>query len=579
MSNIIIATLGHIDHGKTTLIKKLTNKNLDTLPEEKKRNMTIDIGFTDLKLTNDTAGLIDVPGHEKFIKNMSAGVCGANFIILVIACDDGIMPQTVEHFEIASLLGIKNGIIVLTKKDMVSSKQYNKVFEEVQKYFKNTFLENKIYSIDDDIKNILNREIKNVKIKEGSHFKMNVDRVFNILGVGEIITGSTLSGMVKVGEIKTLYPQKKEVRIKNIQNHNKNVDSLGSHKRCAINISQEKASRGNVLADFMYVSRSFDIYFETKEMIKNNQRIRLNINANEVIGRVYLYEKNILKKGYAKIILEKDIPIYYNDIGVVRNYSPVKTLGKVIILNPNSTQKLRFDDNYIDMLKIFHQNIDDDLKLLEHRILYLCEYNKLDSENIKILLENKKIYPINGYMHEKELQKILCEIQEILDEFYKNNHLKMGIKKENLKYKNIEEILKYSDFIVKNNLVIDKNYKIKLTKDEKEIKEKIFKYYKNQRYDFKEMDLENTPLHTYMVEQEFIIYLGKNSYILNGYLKECKKVLTQFFNENNALSIPQFRKLLGLKRDCAIILLEYLDKIGFTKKNRESLRLYGGKND
>ena len=364
MKNILIGMAGHIDHGKTTLIKALTGKDMDSLPEEKKRGMTIDIAFTDLDLDGTQVGLIDVPGHEKFIKNMSAGVSGINFVILVIACNDGIMPQTVEHFEIIKLLGIKSGIVVLTKRDLVSEERYHEVVTQCNSFFKGSFLENSICSVSPDkpesytrLKRIIKEKIDRIDRKDQKRFRLNIDRVFSVKGFGTVVTGTIISGKVSVGDTLTLYPQLKNVRVKNIQNHGKDVEHLESGKRCAINlanIEKDEVKRGDVLAhpDSIYVSDKVDTLFyllpENKK-IKNNHRVRIDIGTDEVIGRIIFLDRNFIIGGdYAPAQLKLETPIsgQIHDIGIVRDYSPVKTIGSIKVLNIPSEMKKRFDEDY-----------------------------------------------------------------------------------------------------------------------------------------------------------------------------------------------------------------------------------------
>lgn len=349
MKNILIGLAGHIDHGKTTLIQNLTGVNTDSLPEEKKRGMTIDIGFTELNLDGTSIGIIDVPGHEKFIKNMTAGITGINFVIMVIACNDGVMPQTIEHFEIVNLLGVKNGIIVLTKKDISTELQYHNTLTQCKQYFKNTFLENKIFVIDKNdlstygsLKSFIAREISYVFLNDSNNFRLNVDRVFSIKGFGTIVTGTIISGKVAVNDVLTLYPKNLQVRVKNIQHHNKDVNFLESGQRCALNISdvdKNDITRGDVLAttNSLYTSDKIDVLFTLLphiKKIKTNHRIRINIGTDEIIGRIIFHDKNYICGGesaLAHLILESSLTGTFHDIGIVRNFTPVYTLSLIHI--------------------------------------------------------------------------------------------------------------------------------------------------------------------------------------------------------------------------------------------------------
>lgn len=598
MNNILIGMAGHIDHGKTTFIEKMTNKNLDTLPEEKSRNMTIDIGFTDLDLDSDTkVGLVDVPGHEKFIKNMASGISGVNFVILIIAVDDGIMPQTIEHFEIIKLMNIKNGIVVLTKKDLVSKERFIEVKKECEKFFENSFFKGNIYSVDindrktyDDIKKIILEKIKksdNVNLNK-SNFRMNVDRVFNVRGVGKILTGTILTGEIFKNDIKRIYPQNIEVRIKNIQNHGVDVNSLSSYKRCALNIATEKIEikRGDIIADFLYITDNLDVNFfllPKIKKIKNNHRIRINIGTKEVIGRVVIIGKNYIfggEKCFAKLLLDEKIAVDFRDIGIVRDFSPVTTIGNIIVINPNSKLKSRYDEKYTEMLNLL--NVEDELEFLENRVYY-GKYENFSEDNIQKLIANKKIILLDKkYITHRNFEELSEKIEKYLIDFHRDNHLKLGedknilyntfVKEENLTGKDFEKFLELSDFKIDKEIVSLKNYKIKLTKEEKKIKEEIFSIYKNQKFDLKKFDRSVEydeifiKMHRYMVENNFIINLGNDYYILSGFLKECNKILEEYFVKNKELTISKFREILKINRNSAIILLEYLDKVKFTRK-------------
>ncbi|MGL5657678.1 MAG: selenocysteine-specific translation elongation factor, partial [Cetobacterium sp.] len=249
MKNIVIGTAGHIDHGKTTLVKMLTNINTDTMKEEKERGMTIDLGFAPLNIpSGDIISIIDVPGHEKFIKNMVAGAKGINFVLFLIACDDGIMPQTIEHKEILKLLGIKNGIIVLSKRDLVTSERVNEVRSQISQEFKEEFFKDfpivevslKDSSTYENLYNLILKEIENFDFSSSNNiqniFRLDIDKIYSPKGIGTIVSGTTI-GNINKGDTLTLYPQKINIKIKGIQNHGKDLEYISSQQRCALNIT------------------------------------------------------------------------------------------------------------------------------------------------------------------------------------------------------------------------------------------------------------------------------------------------------------------------------------------------------
>ncbi|MDP0488601.1 MAG: selenocysteine-specific translation elongation factor, partial [Fusobacterium sp. JB020] len=422
MKNIIIGTSGHIDHGKTTLIKNITGIDTDRLPEEKKRGMTIDIGFSFLEEEGRKIGIIDVPGHKKFIKNMVAGASGINYLILVIALDDGIMPQTREHFNISKLLGVKKGIIVLTKRDLVSKDRVEEVKKEICEEFKNSFLENaKIFetSLNDkksyeDVRKYLIKDTLGLSInyEDEEKFKMYIDRSFSVKGFGTVVTGSIYSGEVKIDDVLNLYPEKLQVKVKGIETHAYKVKKLESGNRCALNISNINAKdikRGNLLTTFSNLkpSNRIDVFFILlkNKKIKNNQRIKLYVGTNEVIGRISFFKD----KDFAQIKLEKEVYFLEKDIGIIRNFSPEDTLGGIKIINLFGEKTKKDNIEYIDKLK--------------HKLL-------MKKEEKIILNENKNIYIL-----EKDLDLRLEKLIEFFKESYEKNNLLRGISKIEIKNK------------------------------------------------------------------------------------------------------------------------------------------------
>ena len=254
MNNIIIGTAGHVDHGKTTLIKALTGRDTDTLEEEKKRGISINLGFTYFDLpSKKRAGIVDVPGHEKFIKNMLAGASGIDIVLLVIACDEGVMPQTIEHLDILHFLNVNKGIIVLTKCNSVDIEFKELVKEDIREKLKGSFLEkSEIIEVDSisgyGIKNLINTidNISNEIEEKNESFpaRLNIDRVFSLKGFGTIVTGTLLEGVINIDDDLEVYPKGLKVKIRGIQVHGKNVECVYAGQRAAINISNLKVDAG-----------------------------------------------------------------------------------------------------------------------------------------------------------------------------------------------------------------------------------------------------------------------------------------------------------------------------------------------
>lgn len=623
MKSLVIGVVGHIDHGKTTLIKALTGIDTDTLPEEKLRGMTIDIGISNIKFpSGNTAEIIDVPGHKKFIKNLTVGISGIDFFILVIACDDGIMPQTIEHLQLLRLFNKKNGVIVLTKRDLVTSQQYERVLSNCKEYFKNTALKNKIFTFNNNISDLINFidiEIqKYLSYKEKSksdyinslNFRLNVDKIFSIKGSGTIVTGTINQGSIDFEKNITLYPQNLEIKIKNIQNHGKNVKNLDAGKRCALNISGiniNEINRGNSLAisDSMYVGKIVDtkLYLLPNiKKLKNNHRVKLNIGTNEVIATISLLDKNFLLGGencFAQLIFEKDIAYLIKDIGIIRDFSLSQILGNIKIIN-NSTLKVKKNDIfYLNMLKDFES--DNIEKLIENKIKYsgliskksIAKFVNLqeNSDYLKIILNKLQTQEIIisfdlRYIHRENLFKLYKLITDFLEKFHRTNRLTLGVSKaeivktflEDYSSKEIDIFFSLSfireNIILKNNLIYLKDFKIKLNKSEKNMKEIIFSTYKKQQFNiipkdklFKNQDnnILFNQMHQYMLENNFIISLDKKHFMLHGFFKESIKLITNYIEKNKILGIKDTREILNCNRVSAILILEKLDSLRITK--------------
>ena len=343
MKHIIIGTAGHIDHGKTTLIRALTGRNTDRLKEEQKRGISIELGFTYFDLpSGKRAGIIDVPGHEKFIKNMLAGVMGIDIVLLVVAADEGVMPQTSEHLAILDLLGIDKGFIVLTKADLVEEEWLELVKEEVKEEVKGTFLEDSpIISVSsirktgiEEVTKLIDELTLEVEDREIDDMpRLPVDRVFTIAGFGTVITGTLLSGKLNTGDEIQVFPGNKLGRIRSLQVHDEDTPTAYAGQRVAINIAglkKEDIDRGDVVAPINSMKETLMLDVKVKlikdinRTIDNRTRIRLYIGTKEVLCRIIILDKDVLNPGeesYAQLRLEEEIVAKRGDRFIIRFFS------------------------------------------------------------------------------------------------------------------------------------------------------------------------------------------------------------------------------------------------------------------
>ena len=617
MRNIIIGTAGHIDHGKTTIVKGLTGKDTDTLPEEKARGMTIDLGFTFFTLSNGRkVGIVDVPGHEKFIKNMAAGVTGIDLILFVIACDDGIKPQTLEHADIIKILGVKKGLILLTKRDLADEERAAQLKEDVRELFKNSYLENsKILEIStkdaqsfEKLKEVLEKEILEIEENrdEIKDFRLDIDKVFSIKGFGTVVTGTSKNSKISIGDTVMIYPQQKEVKIKGIENHGNKVEALEAGNRCALNINMDskEIKRGNIISkkDSLIISNKLDCVFtllKRSSNFKNNQRVRINIGTEELIGRVKIFfEDEILSgdKKYVQIELEKESAFSVGDIGIVRSFSPVETIGGIEIINIPKERVKRKDLKYLERLEILSSK--NKYKKIESIVLN-NENIFTDKESISLLLgekiseeemensQNIEKISDNIYVNTERLENLKNKILEYIEQYHEKYPLSVGIKRSELKNRFFENFsikvyniaLEY--FIEKNIIEVSgeyiskKDFKIKLNKEQKKMKEDIFSYYKKNG--FTPQKIEDTvkifkdetlfaEIHSYMLYNSFLVELAEGNFMLKGFFLESEKKIKEYLEKNRRITLAEARDLLQINRKSILLILEKLDENGITKR-------------
>lgn len=630
MNNIIIGTAGHIDHGKTTLIKALTGRETDRLKEEKERGISIELGFTYFDLPNgERAGIIDVPGHEKLIKTMLAGISGVDIIVLVIAADEGIMPQTKEHLDILNLLGMKNGLIAMTKTDLVDEEWLELMKEDIKDRMKGTFLEDKeiieVSSITgkgiDKIKNSILEISKSIEEKDLSgSARLPVDRVFSILGFGTVVTGTLISGAMEEGEEVQVYPKSIKGRVRNIQVHGNSVKKAYSGQRVAMNIAGLKTSdisRGEIIAaeSTMEITRMLDVKIKVlddfQKIIETRNRLRLYIGSSEILCRITILDKEKLTpgdEGYAQLRLEEKIAVKRGDKFILRFYSPMMTLGGGFVLDANPKDKKNYGK--VDIKALSEKEKGTDGEILEESIktkgLDIPSFKDIlrsftwteekGLEEIGKLENNKRILTFSlskdkYYFHKNSFEKLLIDIIEEIENYHKKYPLRKGISKEELRSKYLgsinkklgEEILK--EIIIRSNLVDNKDkvyiegFSIVFEGENKKIKEEILKIYKENRLgNTKKVDLisglvsrkykKNNIEGVYeaLIEDEKLIKLKEETIFLKEYFDDGVKIIIEHIEKNGKITASETREILGTNRKNAIIILETLDDMKITKR-------------
>ncbi len=626
MKHVIIGTAGHVDHGKTCLIKALTGIDTDRLKEEKKRGITIELGFAYLDLKNGhRVGIVDVPGHEKFVRNMLAGAGGMDLAMMIVAADEGIMPQTVEHLDILSILGIKQGVVVITKTDLVEPEFVDLVKEDVTELVKGTFLENapilpvSVYEEQglEELKQELSKlcEALPERSDEG-YFRLPIDRVFSLKGFGTIVTGTLMEGKLKKSQNIVLYPENEPVKVRSLQVHSRDAETAWAGQRVAVNVPDRKKEdifRGNVLATAgsLYPTQMIDMKLEvlkhTDRVIKHGSRVHIYHGTKELLGKIVLMNKDELKAGewaYAQLRLEEETVLRKGDHIVLRFYSPVETIGGGVVLDACPKKHRKNDGKAYHSFEIKESGTQQEqleLALLEHQgrfyslkeLVMKCSLDRGQVKNlVKKLEEQKLLVSLNDeiYIHQEEMKTYERKVTRFLDEFHKEYPLKEGMGIEEVRSRlNLGANSKYADVILNNlkqnkvikeeNGVISKyKFKVVVKEDEEAMRQEILEYYLTIGYEplttnlyMKEHQKQKkfAAVFTSLLNKRLIIRLDEQYCVHADHYEKAKESFQEMAAQNPVVVLGEYRDYLGCSRKVAVALLEHFDKNGFTRKTGE----------
>ena len=622
MKNIIVGTAGHIDHGKTTLIKALTGRNTDRWEEEQRRGITIDLGFTYFDLKNgDRVGIIDVPGHEKFINNMVAGVVGMDLVLLVVAADEGIMPQTREHMDILGLLGIKKSILVINKCDLVDEEWLELVEEEIQEELEGTFLEGApvvkvsaatgqgLDELTDTIQQLMSDEV--VAKDTQTIPRLPIDRAFTLSGFGTIITGTLISGTITREDVLEMYPIGKECKIRNIQVHGQNQDKCYAGQRVAINLSNVKKKeirRGCVLApkNSMKNTDLLDVKLKVLEdsmrILTNHERLHLYTGTSEILCRAVLLDKEQIgpgEEGLVQLRLEEEIAVKRGDRFVVRFYSPMETIGGGIVLEPNPVRKKRFDAQAIEELKKKESGSLGDvmeLQIKEHgdTMITLAELAKVMAHSVDELKEYLEeleesgtifVFPMkkDTYLWHRDSEfAVRQKIEETLQKYHSEHPYRYGMKKAEIHNTFLKKIKPnifdaYIERMTGENVYGRREEYLSLPgyevpKDAMYLQtEKLIEdTFEKAGYDFvrfSEIDFGKIPRQTaedvvlMMIDEGKVLRINEEMFTMKHLMDEAKEKIQNHLKEENLITIAQVRDMFSTSRKSAKPILEYMDSI------------------
>ena len=613
----MIGTAGHIDHGKTSLVKALTGTDTDRLIDEKNRGMTIDLGFAFL---DDNITIIDMPGHEKFVRNMVAGVSNIHIALLVVAVDDGIMPQTREHLQILQILNISQCIIALTKIDLIQDEEWIDMVElEIREMTQNIFdtieiVRTSVQTNDgvDQLKNILEKKILLKKdTRKNNYFRMHVDRSFLMTGFGTVVTGTVLSGRLNKGEKIRILPDNISVKVRGLQKHGVEVNTVHFGERAAINLTNiqlDKIFRGSQLttsASIKAVNQFVASIIITNQNIKeviHRQRVRIHLGTSEVLARVYLIGQKIITcntRTNVLIRMEKMLGVFQDDLFVIRSYSPVNTLGGGVVLTTMIIENMPF--------KLWVPSLDrDPVK----RFNQLVSYNPPQSIEFWLSITQIHFDEITKWIkdlglsttekgivfNDNIIERSNKNIIDVLQKFHNDNPLRFGMGSDLLKQQSgLDEswFLEIISMIEKEGLIKKEDSKYSLSSHKIDLNNRM----KDLNNKIEEKIIQNgfIPITTKSISEKFnlaekecleLLHVLKNEEKIikvdsNFWLHfEIKDKLYLFnkkhFESNDELNISDFKSYTGLTRKYAIPMLEFCDQQGWTSR-RGDTRIKGQK--
>lgn len=625
--HLIMGTAGHVDHGKTTLIKALTGFDCDTHKQEKERGITINLGFSHLTLPNgNSVGIVDVPGHADFIKTMVAGACGIDFVLLVIAADESVMPQTEEHLQIMEILGINKGIIVLTKIDMVDKDLAELARDDVREFVQDSFLkdapiipvsavtnegiENLINTISEMVEKIPGRDASGI-------FRMYIDRIFTQEGFGTIINGSVISGAINKNDPVFCLPGEKELRIRRLEHHGKEVESVRAGDRASFNLvgfKQKDFRRGMMLSNQkIEATKMIDVQirlFPKEIRLELWSQVIFLLGTNRLMCRLHLLDKDFLKggeSGLAQIYLPSEIVCLIGDKFIIRNSSGNLTLGGGNVVDPYPLHHRRRRESQVEIVKklstgelheivaaevrkttlpISHTDIAAKLHLQANDLIEVI-FNQLpgdiiffqEEENILLLMkkiataiQNKVISNLQEFHKKNPLKESGRTFKELLGIFGNNQNddtkllLKLILKK----------LTSDGKIRQRGNTWIHSSHQVNLDKNTQKTIEEVENYLRklttasadvneiSQNISTQLSDKELQQILSFLIDEGKIHFIQKR-YLHDDFIQRARKIVIEFLKQNESgITVAQFRDLIGSNRANALLILDWLDNAGIT---------------
>ena len=623
--HVIIGTAGHVDHGKTVLIKALTGVDTDRLQEEKKRGISIDLGFAPFALPGGRiAGIVDVPGHERFIHNMLAGAAGVDLVLLVVDASEGVMPQTREHLDILQILGIQKGIVVITKIDLVDEEWREMVLEEIAEELAGTFLEQApmaaVSAINgqgiDELKELIDRSTTELLSRNANApLRLPVDRSFTIDGFGTVVTGTLIQGSVTTGDTVEIVPPGVQARVRNIQVHDSDVEQAEAGSRVALNlagIERTEVSRGSVVAKVGYfretslIDVSVNLLAKVKKPLKNLEPVHFFLGSARTVGKFLLLEQDDLKGGesaLAQCRLESPLVAERGDRFVIRSYSPMTTIGGGKVLEPFPVRHRRFRRPVIEQLQQLEQSSGSAgdaaficakfNELIIADMARLGKETRFDQAQLVAIVENLVSSQVlkevgKSYTLTEKYLELTEAINAELHKYHREYPLSPGISKARVRaclppvvsqkdYDAIVELMQAEkQLTISDSLVSLAGFKPAPAEKDKKVLDNLTALYLSAQLqpptvndamekaggEIKRAD----QLMNYLVHNNVLVKISENSYIHKEALEKAQKMLVEHFKSHQTITLAEFRDLSSSSRKYAQVILEYFDRVKATKR-------------
>ncbi len=620
MKRVVVGTAGHIDHGKTQLVKALTGIDTDRLREEKERGITIDLGFAHLALAPDLrVSIVDVPGHERFVKNMVAGASGIDLVLMVIAADEGVMPQTREHLAICQFLGVEKGLVALTKADLVEKDWLEMVAHDVREFLRGSFLEGAPMVATsavtgeglEELRQELARLCEEVSEKgTGVSFRMPIDRVFTIKGFGTVVTGTVHSGQVKVGDTLEVLPRGLEVRVRGLQVHGRDVEEVGPGDRAAINLAgvgKEELIRGDVLvspgafapSDFVDVSLTL---MEGARPLKNWTRLRFHWGTAETMGRVKLLDREVLKPGeetLVRIHLEEPAVTAPGDPFVIRSFSPVVTIGGGRVLDSNpSPRPIKRQQLYGQLAALKGM---PDWKRLEFFLMWEADRGLSPQEAFyktsravpvedvfkEVLLKGKALSLGGRYFHREAVVSLKRRLERAVLTYFDENPLRLYVSREEIQARMgdvddrvfdalLEEVAGDGKIALSSEGISLKSSGPSLSSQEEQWLKFIESEFDkggwtppSEEEVFKRGRIppeKGKALVKLLLERGDLVRVSREILLERRWAMEMVMKVQKALAEKGEMTVGEFKELLNISRKYAVPYLEFLDSKGVTRR-------------